>query len=114
LSQFSRKLKKKSADGDSAANGDDFADDNTDPFELEIEQQLDMLENEINGTGVGDDEPVMDDNDDEIAGDVASSDALAVDAAILEASQSIRVDALSSAEANIGCVSIAKVSPLSI
>jgi len=112
LSQFSRKLKKKSVDGDGAADGDDLADDNRDPFELEIEQQLDMLENEINGTGVGDEEPVMDDNDDEVAGDVASSDALAVDAAILEASKSIRVDALSSAEANIGRVSIAKVSPL--
>ena len=113
MSQFSRKLKKKSSDGDSAAD-DDFADDNTDPFKLKIEQQLDMLENKINSTDVGDEEPVMDDNDDEIAGDVASSDALAIDAAILKASQSIHLDALLSAEANGGHVSFAKVTSLSV
>jgi hypothetical protein len=43
LSQFSRKLKKKSVDGDSATDGDDLADDNRDPFELEIEPALDAI-----------------------------------------------------------------------
>ena len=38
-----------------------------------------MLEAEIHGTGVGDEEIVPSDDSDEVAGDVAASDALAVD-----------------------------------
>jgi hypothetical protein len=45
----------------------------------------------------------------DLADDVAASDALAIDAAIREANTSIRVDALPTKEARVGCVSIAKV-----
>jgi len=51
-----------------------------------------------------------DENEDEIAGDVAASDALAVDEAILEAELSLRLDLLPSDQANVGRISIAKVS----
>jgi len=81
-------------------------------IDLEIESQLDMFEAEVNGEGVGDEEPVIDsDDDDEIAGDVASSDAAAVTDIIHDAEASIRFDHLPLDEANIGRVSIAKVSP---
>ena len=74
-----------------------------------VESQLDMLGAEINGVGVGDEEPVPDDDEDEITGDVATSDAIAVDNVICEADMSIRLDALSADQANLGHVSIAKV-----
>jgi hypothetical protein len=103
LSQFSRKLKK------TPANGED-SDEGADPVELDIERQLDMFEDEISGPGVGDEELIVEDNEDEIAGDVAASNALAVDEVIREAGLSIRLDALPAAQANIGRVCIAKVS----
>ena len=79
---------------------------------LEIEGQLNMFEAELNGEGVGDEEPAVDsDDEDEIAGDVASSDAATVADIIHDAEESIRLDPLTLAEANIGLVSIAKVSP---
>jgi hypothetical protein len=79
---------------------------------VEIEGQLNMFEAELNGEGVGDEEPAVDsDDEDEIAGDVASSDAAAVTDIIRDAEESIRLDPLTLAEANIGLVSIAKVSP---
>jgi hypothetical protein len=107
LSQFSRKISKtQSADG---SEGDEVMDLSID---FEIKGQLDMLEAELNGEGVGDEEPVVDsDDEDEVAGDVASSDAAAVTDIIHNAEASIRLDPLPLAEANIGCVSIAKVSP---
>ena len=74
-----------------------------------VESQLDMLDAEINGVGVGDEEPVPDDNEDEIAGDVAASDAIGVDNVIHEADMSIHLDALSADQANLGHVSIVKV-----
>ena len=81
-------------------------------IDLKIEGQLDMLEAELNGEGVGDEEPAVDsDNEDEVAGDVTSSDAAAVTDIICDAEASIHLDPLPLAEANIGCVSIAKVSP---
>ena len=94
MSQFSRKLKVVPADGD------------------ETESQLNMFEDEVDsGEGVGDEEPNIDDeDDDEIAGEVASSDAAAVTDIIHEADASIRLDPLPLADANFGRVSIAKVS----
>jgi len=68
-----------------------------------------MFDAEINGVGVGDEEPVPDDDEDEIAGDIATSDAVAVDDVIREADMSIRLDALAADQANLGHVSIAKV-----
>jgi len=53
---------------------------------------------------------VASDENDEIADDVAASDALAVDEAILEAELSLRLDPLPADQANIGRISIAKVS----
>jgi hypothetical protein len=51
----------------------------------------------------------LDGNEDEIAGDVAASDALAVDEAILEADMSLCLTPLSSDQANVRCILIAKV-----
>jgi hypothetical protein len=102
LSQFSRELKKRRASGEDSDDGED-------PIELEVDRQLDMFEDEISGPGIGDEELVADDNEDEIAGDVATSDALAVDDAIRMAGLSIRLDALPAAQANIGRVCVAKV-----
>jgi hypothetical protein len=73
-----------------------------------------MLEAEIHGAGVGDEEIVPSDDSDEVAGDVAVSDALAVDDVIREADMSIRLDPLPANQANLGRVSIAKVSLLSL
>jgi len=102
LSQFSRKLKTNS-DEDEASGEDDV--------DIKNEKQLDALEAEVHGTGFGDEELGLnlDGNEDEIAGDVAASDALAVDEAILEADMSLRLNPLSSDQANVGCISIAKV-----
>jgi len=69
-----------------------------------------MLEAEIHGAGVGDEEIVPSDDSDEVAGDVAASDALAVDDVIRKADMSIRLDPLPANQANLGRVSIAKVS----
>ncbi len=104
LSQFSCKLKKNS-DEDEASGKDDV--------DIKNEKQLDALEAEVDGTGFDDEELGLnlDCNKDEIAGDVAASDALAVNEAILEADMSLRLNPhpLSSDQANVGCVSIAKV-----
>lgn len=70
-----------------------------------------MFEEEINGEGVGDEEPLVDSDGDEIAGDVSASDALAVEDVIREADGSFRLNPLPSNQANLGKVSIAKVSP---
>ena len=81
------------------------------PLDLEIESQLDMLEMEVNGEGVGDEEPDVDlEDNDEVAKDVASSNAAAVMEIIRDAELSIRLDPLLSDEVNVGCVSVAKVS----
>lgn len=106
LSQFSRNLKTTPTDGDDP-------DDSKDLIELKVEQQLDMLEDEINCPGVGDEELTLEDNEDEIAGDVASSDNLVVNKVIRKAHLSIRVDALPAAQANIGRVCIVKASAYS-
>lgn len=81
------------------------------PLDLEIESQLDMLETEVNGEGVGDEEPDVDlEDNDELADDVASSDDAAVMEIIRDAELSIRLDPLLSDEVNVGRVSVAKVS----
>lgn len=78
---------------------------------LRLENQLDMLEAEIRGTGFGDEEldVDLDEDGDEIASDVAGSDAQAVDEAIHDAEMSVRLNVLPPDQANIGCISIAKV-----
>ena len=73
-----------------------------------------MLEAEIHGAGVGDEEIIPSDDSDEVAGDVAASDALAVDDVIRKADMSIHLDPLPANQANLGHVSIAKVSLLSL
>ena len=82
-----------------------------DPTEVEVERQLDLFEEEINGEGVGDEEPLVDpEEEDEVAGDISTSDALAVEDVIREAEGSFRLDPLASDQVNLGRVSIAKVS----
>jgi len=105
LSLFNRPLKTKSVDD---AEGEESTDAVF--MDLEIESQLDMLETEINGDGLGDEDPEVDSDDDEIAGDVATSDAAAVTDVIRDAEASIRLDPLPPNDANLGRVSIAKVS----
>ena len=105
MSQFDRKRKTNPSpteDGDETVNL---------PLDLEIESQLDMLETEVNGEGVGDEEPdVLEDNSDEIAEDVASSDTADIMEIIQDAEQSIRLDPVPLDEVNVGRVSVAKVS----
>ena len=84
------------------------------PIDLEIKSQLNMLKAEVNGEGVGDEDPDIDLEDDEIAGDVATSDAAAVTEIIRDAEASIHLDPLPSDKANLGRVSIAKVSSQNI
>ena len=84
------------------------------PINLEVENQLDMFETEVNGEGVGDELDIDSDDEDEIAGDVAASDAAAVMEIICDADESICLDPLPSDEANLGHVSIAKVCPCKI
>ena len=79
-------------------------------MDLEIESQLDMLETEINGDGLGDEDPDVDSDSDEIAGDVATSNAATVTDVICDAEASIHLDRLPPEDANLGRVSIAKVS----
>ena len=69
-----------------------------------------MLEDKINCPCIGDEELVLEDDEDEIAGDVASSDNLVVNKVICKAHLSICVDALPVVQANIGQVCIVKVS----
>ena len=99
LSQFSRKVKSTSA--------------NTDNYEGDADNKLYMLEQELqSGDGVGDEDPVLDNDQDSdnIAADVVASDSEAIDAIIADDEQdNIRLDALSTAEANLGRLSIAKV-----
>ena len=105
MSLFNRQLKTKPDD----AEGEESTD--TVFMDSEIEGQLDMLETEVNGKGLEDEGPDVDSDDsDEIAGDVATSDAAAVTDVIRDAEASIRLDPLPLADANLGRVSIAKVS----
>ena len=105
MSQFSRKPKKTTNDNDKDLEPENHID-------VRIGRQLNKLEAEIHGTGFGDEELDIgsDGNEDKIAGDVATSDALAVDEAILEAELSVHLDPLPSNQANVGRISIAKVS----
>ena len=85
------------------------------PINLEVENQLDMFETEVNGEGVGDEElDINSDDEDEIAGDVATSNTATVIEIICDADESICLDHLPSDEANLGRVSIAKVRPCKI
>ncbi len=97
LSQFSRKVKSTSAD--------------TDDYEGDADEELDMLEQELHsGSGAGDEDPVLDEEQDEIAADVLASDSEAIDTVIAdEERDNIRLNPLSAAEANLGRLSIAKV-----
>ncbi len=102
MSQFSRKLKV------TPTNEEEI----NVSVDLEIEGQLDMLEAKVVGEGVGDEEATVDlDSEDEIASDVASSDAAAVTDIIRDTDASIHLDHLSLVEANVGHISIAKVCP---
>jgi hypothetical protein len=82
-----------------------------DHTEVEVERQLDLFEEEINGEGVGDKEPLVDPEDeDEVAGDISMSNALAVEDVVHEAEGSFFLDPLPSDQVNLSRVSIAKVS----
>ena len=108
LSQFDHKLKAKPSLTEDDSETVDL------PLDLEIEGQLDMFEMEVNGEGVGDEEPDVNLEDDgasdEIAEDVASSDTATVTEIIQDAEKSIRLDPVPSDEVNVGRVSVAKVS----
>ena len=80
------------------------------PIDLEIESQLNMLEAEVNGKSVGDEELDVDLEVNEIASDIATSNDTAVTEIICDAEMSIHLDSLPTNEANLGQVSIAKVS----
>lgn len=65
-----------------------------------------MLETEVNSEGVGDEDPDIDsDDEDEIVGDVATSDAAAVTDVICDAEKSICLDPLPLDEVNLGRIS---------
>lgn len=97
LSPFSHKLKECTGTLDDNAT-------------TEIEKELESLQAELGSfEGVGDEEPQVNDDADEIAPDVAASDAAAVRDAIYDANSDLRLTALTIADANIGRISIAKV-----
>lgn len=77
--------------------------------DVDVDKELDMLERELNGDGVGDEEPELDDDDDDLAADVVASDAMVLEDIVTAAQLSIRLKPLTAVEANIGCLSIAKV-----
>lgn len=105
LPLFNHQLKAKPVDDTEDEEGIDI------PIDLEIEGQLDMLETEVNGEGVGDEDPdIGSDDEDEIVGDVATSDAAVVTDVIHDAEKSICLDTLPLNDVNLGCISIAKVS----
>jgi len=108
LSQFDHKLKAKPSLTEDDSETVDL------PLDLEIESQLNMFEMEVNGEGVGDEEPDVNLEDDgasdENAEDVASSDTATVTEIIQDAEKSIRLDPVPSDEVNVGHVSVAKVS----
>lgn len=100
LSQFSRKAKSTSANQENTDGDEDSADD-----------ELDMLEQELEfGDSVGDEDPILDEDQDDIAADVIASDSEAINAVIEDDEHdNIRLEALSAADANLGKLSIAKV-----
>ncbi|KAF4610855.1 hypothetical protein D9613_006637 [Agrocybe pediades] len=78
----------------------------------EIDTELDMIEEEMNaGSGMGDEEVELDD-DDEIAADVQMSDNADVESIDEEADLDGRLDPLSSQDINVGRLSIAKLRTL--
>lgn len=72
-----------------------------------VERELEALEND--DAGFGDEEPELDEDSDEVAADVAASDAAAVDSIIEEAGLDDRLSALSAEDSKIAKLSIAKV-----
>jgi hypothetical protein len=84
------------------ADGVDMVDDS-------FEGQIDELEEELDEGGVIGDEELPVEDEDVTAGDVAASDAVVVQDIITEAQQDERLTALTDSEANLGCLSIAKV-----
>lgn len=72
-----------------------------------VERELEALEND--DAGFGDEQPELDEDSDEVAADVAASDAAAVDSIIEEAGLDDRLSALSAEDSKITKLSIAKV-----
>ena len=106
MSQFSRHIKKIEADTleEEGAPSDDEG--------ASTERELEALEND--DTGFGDEEPDVDEDSDEVAADVAASDAAAVEGIIKEADLDGRLTALSAEDSKIAKLSIAKVRAMSL
>ena len=76
------------------------------------ERELEALEHD--DAGFGDEEPEVDEDSDEVAADVAASDAAAIEGIIEEADLDGRLSALSAEDSKIAKLSIAKVRPMSL
>ena len=74
---------------------------------IAVERELEALEND--DAGFGDEQPELDEDSDEVAADMAASDAAAVDSIIEEAGLDDRLSALSAEDSKITKLSIAKV-----
>jgi hypothetical protein len=104
LSQFSHRKKKKTARGaehEETANMDDSDDDE----DREFEEAMVGLEDGL----VGDEEPGIEEDSEEVAGDVEASDAAAVEDIISQAQLTSRLQELSKDDLLLGRKSIAKV-----
>jgi hypothetical protein len=79
-----------------------------DTDQLSEEQEFDALEDDVDGGSFGDEEPELQDED-ELAGDVATSDQAAVDAITEEVGLDNRLLPLSLIQMTAGRLAIAKV-----
>ena len=75
---------------------------------VDVDKELDMLEQELNGDGVGDKEPEVDDTN-EIAADVMASNSVVLEDIVTAAELDARLIPLTTCDANLGRLSIAKV-----
>jgi hypothetical protein len=101
LSQFSHRKKKKTAEDEDAPTLDDSDDDE----DREFEEAMVGLEDGL----VGDEEPGIEEDSEEVAGDVEASDAAAVEGIISQAQLNSRLQELSKGDSLLGRTSIAKV-----
>ena len=94
-----------------SGDADDHSSGMEDPTEVEVERQLDLFEEEINGEGVRDEEPLVNpEEENEVAGDIFMRNALAVEEVIHKAEGSFYLTPFPFDQVNLSQVLIVKVS----
>lgn len=103
LSQFSRKIKQ----------NEDSRSSYLEEVDADEDVQFAALEDVDDEGFVGDKDPVVDDDEDMIAPDVAASDQAMIDDILAEVELNGRLDPLSRQDSLVGCIAIAKVCQIS-